>query len=187
MLLCVATFVVVAVAAARAGSCRVLVAIGSVDIEPSPAGMSVRVSGSWEFDNLIQVISGLSYNLLLVRDDNFVRLNFPDQSFSGSVAGLGNAINAGIDGNDIIAVEAAGTTEPGARFVSLEAQKLKVTSPVPPGDGPISVVAYLVLDNDYILPIISNTVTRPLSPEETIPNTDGGTTGALAPAAESAP
>ncbi|MEO5739521.1 MAG: hypothetical protein ABIS29_02890, partial [Vicinamibacterales bacterium] len=48
-----AVVVAIGAAAARAGSCRVLVALGSVDIEPSPAGMSIRIAGNWEFDNLV--------------------------------------------------------------------------------------------------------------------------------------
>ncbi|HXC53342.1 MAG TPA: hypothetical protein VN634_20825 [Candidatus Limnocylindrales bacterium] len=163
-LVSLAVIIAVGVAAARAGSCRVLVALGSVDFEPSPAGLSARVSGNWEFDNIIQVVSGLSYNVVLVREDHFVRLHYPEGSFSGIVPGLGSRIDAGIDGNDIISIEAAGVNEPAARFVSLEAQRLKVSSPVPEGDGPISVIAYIVLDGDYVTPIISNTITRPLEP-----------------------
>ncbi len=157
-----AALAVVGGAAAIAGSCRVLVAIGSVDMEPSPAGMSLRISGSWEFDNLVQVASGLSFNVLLVRDDNFLRFHHPDQVFVGYVPGLGARMDAGIDGDDIVAIEAAGAVEPAARFVNFEAQRMKLASPVPAGDGPISVVAYLVLDDDYVSPILSNTITRPL-------------------------
>ncbi len=157
-----AVLVAIGSAAAIAGSCRVLVAIGSVDMEPSPAGMSLRLSGSWEFDNIVQVVSGLSFNVLLVRENNFVRFHYPDQASSGFVTGLAEQVDAGIDGNDILAVEAAGSNEPTARFVSLEAQRMKLSSPVLPGEGPISVVAYLVLDGDYVSPIISNTITRPL-------------------------
>lgn len=170
--LCLAAVVAVGAAAVGAGSCRVLVALGSIDIEPSPAGLSLKISGNWEFDNLIQVVSGLSYNVLLVREDHFVRLQYPDQSFSGSVAGLGEHVDAGINGDDILALEAAGVADPTARFVSLEAQRLKVSSPVPPGSGPISVLAYLVLDGDYVSPIISNTITRPLELSVT-PNIEG--------------
>ena len=166
-LLSLAAVVAVGAAAARAGSCRVLVALGSVDFEPSPAGLSARVSGNWEFDNIIQVVTGLSFNVLLVRDDNFVRLHFPEGSYAGSVTDLATKVDDGINGDDILAVEAAGVSEPAARFVSLEAQRLKVSSPVPTGDGPISVVAYIVLDGDYVSPIISNTITRPLEPVAT--------------------
>lgn len=163
--LCFAVLAAVGVAAARAGSCRVLVALGSIDLEPSPAGMSLRISGNWEFDNLVQVVSGLSYNVLIVREDNFVRLHYPARAYSGSLTGLASEIDAGIDGNDLLAVEAAGTDEPAARFVTVEAQRMKISSPVPPGSGPISVVAYLVLDGDYVSPIISNTLTRALEVE----------------------
>jgi hypothetical protein len=168
---------VIGAAAARAGSCRVLVALGSVDIEPSPAGMSLRVSGSWEFDNLIQVVSGLSYNFLIVREDNFVRFHYPDQAFSGTLSGLGADINDGIDGKTIVSVEAAGVAEPGARWVTVEAQRLKLSSPIPAGNGPVSLVAYLVLDGDYISPIISNTITRPIELPVTNPNEGGEGTG----------
>jgi len=173
-MLALAVVIAVGAAAARAGSCRVLVALGSVDMEPSPAGMSLRVSGNWEFDNIVQVVSGLSFNVLLMREDNFVRFEYPNQSFSGFVPGLAAEVDAGIDGNDILAVEAAGTSEPSARFVSLEAQRMKLSSPVPPGDGPMSVVAYLILDGDYVSPIISNIVTRPL---EVLPPTGNGEEG----------
>lgn len=169
--LVLAGVVAVGAAAAIAGSCRVLVALGSVDMEPSPAGMSLRVSGSWEFDNIVQVVSGLSFNVLLLREDNFVRFEYPNQSYAGFVPGLAAEVDAGIDGNDILAVEAAGIAEPSARFVSLEAQRMKLSSPVPPGHGPLTVVAYLVLDGDYVSPIISNTVTRPL---EVLPPTGNG-------------
>ena len=157
-----AAVVVIAAAAARAGSCRVLVALGAVDIELSPAGISLRVSGNWEFDNIIQVVSGLSFNVLLVRDDNFIRLRYPDQSYSGTLPGLGAAVDTGLSGSDILNIEAAGLNEPAARFIQLEAQRLKVTTPVPAGTGPISILAYIVLDADYVSPIISNTITRPL-------------------------
>jgi hypothetical protein len=160
--LCLAAMVAIGAAAARAGSCRVLVALGSVDIESSPVGMSMRISGNWEFDNLIQVVSGLSFNVLLAREDNFVLLHYPDQSFTGNVPGLAAELDEGFDGKDIVSVEAAGVALPAARIVSLEAQRIKLTSPVPPGEGPITVVAYLVLDGDYISPIISNTITRSL-------------------------
>jgi hypothetical protein len=165
-----AVLVAIGSAAAIAGSCRVLVAIGSVDMEPSPAGMSLRLSGSWEFDNIVQVVSGLSFNVLLVREDNFVRFHYPNQTSSGFVTGLGAEVDEGIDGSDILSVEAAGNSEPTARFVSFEAHRMKLSSPVPPGQGPISVVAYLVLDGDYVSPIISNTITRPL---ETLPPVGG--------------
>jgi hypothetical protein len=182
----ISALVAIGSAAAMAGSCRVLVAIGSVDMEPSPAGMSLRLSGSWEFDNIVQVVSGLSFNVLLIRGDNFVRLHYPEQASAGFVTGLAGQIDEGIDGSDILAVEAAGNVEPTARFVSFEAQRIKISSPVPPGQGPISVVAYLVLDGDYVSPIISNTITRPLemlppvgSTEEdpTDPDGTGGTVG----------
>lgn len=163
--LCLAVLAAVGAAAARAGSCRVLVALGSIDMEPSPAGMSLRISGNWEFDNLVQVVSGLSYNVLIVREDNFVRLHYPDQAFSGFLAGLASELDAGIDGGDLLAVEGTGAVEPAARFVTFEAQRMKISSPVPPGSGPISVVAYLVLDGDYVSPIISNTLTRALEVE----------------------
>lgn len=184
-LLYIAVVLAIGAAAARAGSCRVLVALGSLDIEPSPAGMSLRISGSWEFDNLIQVVSGLSYNVLLVRGDNFVLFHYPDQSYSGYVSGLGAEVDQGIDGSDLLAVEAAGTPETSARFVSLEAQRLKLSSPVPPGSGPISVVAYIVLDNDYLSPIISNTITRPLELEPVAPNSEDGVTAKSAVPASS--
>jgi len=159
-----AAVVAIGAAAARAGSCRVLVALGAVDFEPSPAGLSARVSGNWEFDNIIQVVTGLSYNVLLIRNDSFVRLHYPEGSYTGTVPGLAARVDAGLSGDDILQIEAAGTNEPTARFVSLEAQRLKVTSPIPGSDGPISVLAYLVLDGDYVSPIISNTITRPLVP-----------------------
>ncbi|MFN2427543.1 MAG: hypothetical protein ABR587_13965 [Candidatus Binatia bacterium] len=170
--LALAVVVAIGAAAARAGSCRVLVALGSVDMEPSPAGMSVRISGNWEFDNIVQVISGLSFNVLLMREDNFVRFHYPNQSYAGFVPGLAAEVDAGIDGSDILAVEAAGLPEPSARFVRFESQRMKLSSPVPPGDGPLSVVAYLVLDGDYVSPIISNIVTRPLEVEPPTANTE---------------
>lgn len=169
-----AAVIAIATAAARAGSCRVLVALGAVDIELSPSGISLRLSGNWEFDNIIQVVSGLSFNVLLVRGDNFIRLRYPDQSYSGSVPGLAAAVDSGLAGEDIVNVEAAGTTEPAARFVSLEAQRLKVSTPVPLGSGPISIVAYIVLDSDYVSPIISNTITRPLELTAKPSNDDQG-------------
>lgn len=157
---CVALAVMLGAAGARAGSCRVLVALGSVDIEPSPAGYSLKISGNWEFDNLMQVATGLSYNVLVVRGDRFVRISFPDQAWSGTLTGLGSEIDAGLDGSDILAIEANGTTEPGARLLKLEAQRLQLSVPNLPGTGPISVVAYLVLDGDYVTPILSNTISR---------------------------
>lgn len=172
--LALSALVIVGAAAAIAGSCRVLVAIGSVDMEPSPAGMSLRLSGSWEFDNLMQVASGLSFNVLLVREDNFVRFQHPNQAFVGYVPGLGAEVDAGIDGADIVAVEAAGAVEPTARFLNFEAQRMKLSSPIPAGDGPISVVAYLVLDGDYVSPIISNTITRALQVAPPIDKVDEG-------------
>lgn len=199
-LLSAAVVVAVGAAAARAGSCKVLVALGSIDIEPSPAGMSLRISGSWEFDNLIQVVSGLSYNLLIVRGDNFVRFHYPDETFSGTFEGLAAQIDEGIDGNDILGVEAKSVSEPAARWVGIEAQRMKLASPIPAGDGPVSVVAYLVLDGDYISPIISNTITRPIELPMTNPNEGGeepvsiddqapagGTPATEAPPAEPAP
>ena len=152
---------VVGVVAARGAACRALVALGSVDIEPSPAGMSVRLSGNWEFDNLVQVVSALSFNVLLVREDNFVRYRYPDTAFVGSVGGLGTKLDGGINGDVVVAVEAAGSSEASARFVSVEAQRMKLSSPVLPGDGPITVLAYLVIDGDYVSPIISNAISRP--------------------------
>lgn len=157
---CVALAAMLGAAGARAGSCRVLVALGAVDVEPLPAGYSLKISGNWEFDNLMQVATGLSYNVLVVRGDRFVRVHFPDQAWSGTITGLGAEIDAGLDGNDIVAIEANGTAEPGARLVKLEAQRLQLSVPDLPGSGPLSVVAYLVLDGDYLTPIISNTISR---------------------------
>ncbi|HEY2776221.1 MAG TPA: hypothetical protein VGK20_19425 [Candidatus Binatia bacterium] len=179
MVIAVAAAAAIGVAAARAGSCRVLVALGSVDIEPSPAGMSLRVSGNWEFDNIIQVATGLAFNVLLVRGDNFVRYRYPDQTFSGELAGLASSIDAGIDGKEILSVESAGATEPAARWVTLEAERMKLTSPVLSGDGPISIVAYIVLDGDYMSPIISNTITRPIELPVIDPNQGGDPGGTV--------
>jgi hypothetical protein len=147
--------------AARGAACRALVALGSVEIEPSPAGMSVRLSGNWEFDNLVQVVSALSFNVVLVREDNFVRYRYPDSAFVGSLSGLGTKLDSGIDGAAVLAMEAAGSSEASARFVLFEAQRMKLSSPVLPGDGPITVLAYLVIDGDYVSPIISNAISRP--------------------------
>jgi hypothetical protein len=172
--------VVVGVVAARGAACRALVALGSVDLDPSPVGMSVRISGIWEFENLVQVVSALSFNVLLVRENNFVRFHHPNQAFVGSVPGLAGQVNAGIDGDDILDVEAAGTEEPAARFVSFEAQRMKLSSPLPAGEGPITVVAYLVIDGDYVSPILSNTITRSikeLAPPVTLPPPEGDGTG----------
>lgn len=174
--------VAVGAAAAMAGSCRVLVALGAVDMEPSPAGMALRISGSWEFDNVVQVTSGLSFNVLLVRQDNFVRLRYPDQSFAGFVPGLADRLDEGLAGDDILAVEAAGNSEPSARLVSVEAQRMKLSSPMIPGEGPISVVAYLVLDGDYVSPVISNTVTRPLEDQQPTANSETPAEDAVEPA-----
>ena len=180
-LLSLTALAVVGAAAARAGSCRVLVALGSVEIEPSPAGMSLRISGNWEFDNLMQVVSGLSYNVLLVRGDRFVRFHFPDQVFSGLLTGLGNQVDAGVNGATLMALEAAGVPQSGARFVSLEAQRMKLSSPVPLGTGPITVLAYLVLDGDYVSPILSNSITRPLELVDPTVKSEDSETGGTEP------
>src|SRR5262249_33875604 len=139
----------------------------------------LRLGGNWEFDNLVQVVSGLSFNVLIVRENNFVRLHYPDQAFKGTVSGLSDRIDSGIDGNDILSIEAASVSDPTARFVSFEAQRMKLKSPVPKGSGPITVIAYLVLDGDYVSPIISNTITRPLELPQSLPNIDDGNTGAI--------
>lgn len=157
---CLALAAALGAAAARAGSCRVLVALGALDVEPSPAGLALKVSGNWEFDNLIQVATGLSFNVLVVRGDRYVRLHHPDQAWTGAITGLGASIDAGLDGNDIVAIEANGVPEPGARILSLEAQRMKLAVPDLPGNGPLSVVAYIVLDGDYLAPILSNTISR---------------------------
>ena len=122
----------VGAAAARAGSCRVLLALGSVEFEPSPAGFTVRIGGNWEFDNLVQVVSGLSFNILFIRGDSFIRLQYPNSAWYGTVAGLGSAIDAGLTGADILSIEAASITEPRARFASVEAQRMKIVLPPPP-------------------------------------------------------
>lgn len=175
--LSLAAIVAVGAAAAVAGSCRVLLVLGSVGIEPSPAGMSLRISGSWEFDNLVQVSSGLSYNVLVVRNNQFVRFRYPGQTFSGSVAGLGKAVDDGLVGSDLVAIEAAGVSQPGARFVSVEAHRMKLTSPVPSGTGPITTIAYLVLDGDYVSPVVSNAITRPLELSDPTVDPEGNETG----------
>jgi hypothetical protein len=177
---------VVGVAAARGAACRALVALGSVEIEPSPAGMSVRLSGNWEFDNLVQVVSALSFNVLLVREDNFVRYRYPDGAFVGSLPGLGTKLDSGIDGDDVLAMEAAGSSEASARFVSVEAQRMKLSSPILAGDGPITVIAYLVIDDDYVSPIISNAISRPFgdpsAPGDDLPPVEDPVESGAAPA-----
>lgn len=173
---CVALAAALGVAAARAGSCRVLVALGALDVEPSPAGLTLKVSGNWEFDNLIQVATGLSFNVLVVRGDRYVRLHHPDQAWTGTITGLGASIDAGLDGNDIVAIEANGVPEPGARILNLEAQRMKLAVPDLPGNGPLSVVAYIVLDGDYLAPILSNTISR------TVPAALPATNPVVAPA-----
>lgn len=165
-------------AAAVAGSCRVLLALGSVQFEPSPAGLSVRIGGNWEFDNLVQVTSGLSFNVLFIRGDRFVRLQYPDAGYTGTVAGLEAALDAGLTGNDLLNIEAAGVSHPRARFVSLEAQRMKLSVPIIKEVGPASIVAYIVLDGDYMLPIISNTITKSIKGLDTGTSTEGPSTAA---------
>ena len=150
------------VAAVRAGSCRVLVALGSLHVERTVSGLLLKLGGTWEFDNLLQVASGLSFNVLVVRGDSFVRLQFPDTGYSGYLPGLAQMLDEGLDGSKIIGIEAAGSSEQAARFVSMESQRMKVAVPEPSGVGPVSVVAYLVIDGDYKSSIISNTLTRSL-------------------------
>jgi hypothetical protein len=165
-------------AAAVAGSCRVLLALGSVQFEPSPAGLSVRIGGNWEFDNLVQVTSGLSFNVLFIRGDKFVRLQYPDAGYTGTVPGLEDALDAGLTGNDLLNIEAAGVSHPRARFVSLEAQRMKLSVPILKEVGPANILAYIVLDGDYMLPIISNTITKSIKGLETGTSTGGPATAA---------
>jgi len=152
---------VVSVAAVRAGSCRVLLAIGSVDYETLEDGVVARLSGTWEFDNLIQVSSGIDFNVLFIHEDEFVLLRYPDQAYSGTYTGLSEALDSGLDGTVLQAVEGAASSEPGARFISVEAQRMKAVVPCPTNHGLMSVVTYMVIDGDYISPVISNVLTRP--------------------------
>jgi hypothetical protein len=157
----IAMLTAVSVAAVRAGSCRVLLAIGSVDYETLEDGVVARLSGTWEFDNLIQVSSGIDFNVLFIHEDEFVLLRYPDQAFSGTYTGLSEALDNGLDGTVLQAVEAAAVNEPGARFISVEAQRMKAVVPCPTNHGLMSVVTYMVIDGDYISPVISNVLTRP--------------------------
>ncbi|MBI5507089.1 MAG: hypothetical protein HY899_20060 [Deltaproteobacteria bacterium] len=148
----------VGVLAVRAGSCRVLVALGSMRIEPTTSGLTMRLTGTWEFDNLLQVATGLSFNVLVVQGDHFVRFTYPDQAHSGYYTGLSQLLDSGLQGSDLQAIETAGGTDPNARFISFEPQRMKLALPQPNDVGPYSAVAYLVIDADYISPIISNTL-----------------------------
>ncbi|HYC55439.1 MAG TPA: hypothetical protein VEL28_10955 [Candidatus Binatia bacterium] len=156
-------------AVVRAGSCRVLVALGSMQVEPTVSGAFIRLGGTWEFDNLLQVANGLSFNILVSRDDNFVRLNYPDKAYRGNFPGLAQDIDDGLDGNKLLGIEAAGTIDINSNIVSIEAQRMKLALPIPSGVGPLTVIAYLVIDGDYISPIISNTLSRSLKEIEEIP------------------
>ncbi|HYB99412.1 MAG TPA: hypothetical protein VEC57_09825 [Candidatus Limnocylindrales bacterium] len=163
---CSAFLVAAGVAAVRAGSCRVLVALGSMQVEPTVSGAIVRLGGTWEFDNLLQVASGLSFNVLLTRDDNFVRVQYPDTAYAGYFPGLSTYVDEGLDGSKIVGIEAAGAVDPTAHFVSLESQRMKLAVPIPAGTGPLNAIAYLVIDGDYVSPIISNTLSRSLKEPE---------------------
>lgn len=149
-------------AGAYAGSCRTLLAVGSVRVDSSPAGLVLQLSGTWEFDNLLQVSNGLAFSILVVRGDQFVRVQYPNVAQSGYYPGLADDLAGGLDGTKIQAIEAAGTLEPLARVISMEAQKLKIVVPEPPGVGPLNVVLYLILDGDYYNPIVGNTITKSL-------------------------
>ena len=78
--------------------------------------------------------------------------------------------------NDLLNIEAAGVSHPRARFVSLEAQRMKLSVPIIKEVGPANIVAYIVLDGDYMLPIISNTITKSIKGLETGASTGGPAT-----------
>lgn len=159
---CTALIVAVAVAVSLAGSCRVLVALGSMRIDTTPSGLAVGLSGTWEFDNLLQVSTGLSFNVLIVQGDRFVRFTYPNQVSSGYYTGLAQALDRGLQGSELQAIESIGVVDPLARFVSFEPQRMKLALPPIGNYGPYSAVAYLVIDGDYVSPIISNILSMPV-------------------------
>jgi len=175
---CAAFSVALAVAVSLAGSCRVLVALGSMRIDTTASGLAVGLSGTWEFDNLLQVSTGLSFNVLVVQGDRFVRFTYPDQAHSGYYTGLSQSLDNGLQGTQLQAIESIGTVDSFARIVSFEPQRMKLAL-VPLGaTGPYSAVAYLVIDGDYVSPIISNTLS--LSLDSTAMAPAGGAPAAAA-------
>jgi len=138
----------------RGGSTTPELAVGEVTISPAGQTSVVEITGTWAFDDIMQVDFPL--NIVVSQGSTFVRYEVGAGPESGAFAGLGDGLSVG----EIPALEAAGSPDETARFVILSPHRIVLSVPDSIGNGPVTVRAYVVVP-DYM--VISNPVTATLS------------------------
>ncbi len=141
---------------ATAGSCKTFLAVGEVVTRPTPDGTVLDVSGTWEFDNALQVQLGLKLNVLVVQEDTFVRFPLLGIPRLGFASGLDDGV--GLSGTFIQILEGLDIPEPAARILSFQPHRMQLLVPSTFPTGPVTVLMYLVQDNDYVNAFVSNLI-----------------------------
>ena len=139
----------------RAGSTDPELAVGEVTAIPAGDTAVLQVSGTWAFDDILQVDFPL--NLVVSQGTTFVRYQVGQPARSGNLPGLADGFQVG----EIGALEAQGVEDPGARFVLLSAHRIVVVLPPSISDGPLTVTGYVVVPGADA--VLSNSVTTTLS------------------------
>ena len=103
----------------------------------------IKIRGSWEFDNLLQVDFPL--NVVAIQGSFFVRLPVGGASaVSGSFVGLGD----GLDPSEIPVLEATGLPEGSAAIVELSSHEIVFYLPPSVGSGDVTFVVYVELPGE---------------------------------------
>lgn len=129
----------IGLAQAHAGSCTPTLAIGQVVARPAGQTAIVEVTGTFGFDDLLQVEFPL--NLVIYQGKHFVRYPLGGTPQSGTFIPVQN----GLEGRHIERLERNGHDEPEARLIRLEPHRLVVVLPPTIGDGTITALLYIVL------------------------------------------
>ncbi len=146
---------VCAVPHADAGGTDPLLVLGQVTANAAGDGSTVRVRGSWEFDNLLQVDFPLT--VVASQGDFFVRVPVGGAAASsGTFSGLSD----GFDASEIAVLESLGSAENGATILALDSHEIVVYLPASITNGEVTVVVYVELPNEG--GFVSNTLVASL-------------------------
>lgn len=139
--------------AAAGGSSPILSITGANGFATATAARSVVVTGTFNFDDLVQFI--FPAGLVVWQGDHFVRFDVDGSVREGHAAFAAD----GIDATEIPALLQAGAPAAGARLVELSATRIVVA--LPPGftAGAASTMLYADFDGDQFA---SNTLAVPL-------------------------
>lgn len=139
--------------AVAGGSSPILAITDARGFATSAAARSVVVSGTFNFDDLVQFI--FPAGLVVWQGDHFVRFDVDGTVREGSAAFVAD----GIDLTEIPALLQAGAPAAGARLIELSATRIVVALPPAFAAGSASAMLYADFDSDQFA---SNTVAVPL-------------------------